>query len=331
MREGRILITGATGFLGGAAARELRAAGHAVLATGRNAVAGERLRREGFDFQSCELGRDPDGVRRLAAGASAVVHCAALTSHWGPERSFREANIAATRHVIDAARESGARLVHVSTPSVLFGFGDSPDLREDAPWPQPPANHYIATKRIAETLVREAADVPFLILRPKALIGPGDRSILPRVLRVAQKGRFPCFSGRDPRLDLTWIGDAARAVRLAVEAPETTFGKTYHISGGQALRLSEAFPLLFDACGLRVRFRPVPLRAALVLAGGLEAVSRLVTGERWEPPLTRYTVGLFAYEQTLDLSAARRDLGYLPQKDIREALVECGHRWREEK
>ena len=150
------------------------------------------------------------------------------------------------------------------------------------------------------------------------------------MIRSARRGFFPVFKECDPFLDLTLIDDAVRAIVLAIEAGEQCIGKTYHITSGSPMRVSEAFTLLFEGCGLDVRFVPLSRDGALAVAGGLEKLSHLFTAGKWEPPLTRYTVGSLAYEQSLDISAARADLGYLPQTDIRSALRECGRRWREQ-
>lgn len=326
----RILITGATGFLGGATARELKRSGYEVVATGRKTKVGEQLRSEGFHFERCDLASEKETLRRLADGCEAIVHCAALSSPWGRRADFQASNVAATRSVLEVCRETGARLIYISSPSVTFGLFDQHLIREDAAWPEPAANHYIATKREAETLVTGQDSVPAITLRPKALIGPGDTTLLPRVIRTARRGFFPSFKENDPLLDLTLSDDAVRAITLALDAGELCVGKTYHITSGSPIRVSEAFALLFEACGLEVRFVPITTQGALAVAGGLEMLSRFFTAGKWEPPLTRYTLGSLAYEQSLDISAARADLGYLPQTDIRSALRECGRRWREQ-
>lgn len=325
----QVLITGATGFLGGTAARDLRQAGWQVITTGRNSRIGDALCRDGFLFQPCDLAEDPITLRRLMEGCQAVVHCAGLSSPWGRDRDFNTCNVVATKEILDACRDSGARLIHISTPSVAFSFVHQSGLNEEAPWTLPPANQYIATKRAAELLVKEATGVPSITLRPKALIGPGDTTLLPRVIRTARRGFFPKLGNDDPRLDLTWVGDATNAIRLALEAPDRFLGKIYHITSGQPMPVSEVFSRLFEACGLSVRFLPVSTGTALAAAGCLEWISHLLTAGRWEPPLTRYSVGSLAFEQSLDISAARRDLGYVPQMDIREALAICGKQWRE--
>jgi nucleoside-diphosphate-sugar epimerase len=327
----RILITGATGFLGGAVARQLRRGGHEVLATGRNMGMGERLEKEGISFRACDLAADEAGVGEMVNGCDAVVHAAALSAPWGGRSAFIAANIVATRHVVRACDRAGVRrLVHVSSPSVAFDFREQLGLKEDAPWTAPPANDYIATKREAEMIVADAAQrsLDAIILRPKALFGPGDTTLLPRVIRVAQKGTFPLLGDGDPLMDLTGIADAVNAVNAALHAPATCRGRIYHITSGDPQPRSAVLGTMLEACGLKVAYRSISLGKALMLAGLLELLSRLFTLGKWEPPLTRYSVGAMACGQTLDISAARRDLLYAPQTDVLAALKQCGEEWR---
>ncbi len=327
----RILITGATGFLGGAVARELQRQGYPVLATGRDLRKGQALTDAGIAFQPCDLSADPVALRRLTDGCAAVVHAAALSAPWGRRAAFVAANVQATENVVQACENSGVRrLVHISSPSVLFDFAEQSALKEDATGRARPANDYIATKRAAEQLIAAAVrrGLNAVVLRPKALFGPGDTTLLPRMIRVAQNGAFPLFGAGDPLLDLTWIGDAVQAVLAALRAPSRCQGRVYHITSGDPQPRSVVLRTILEACGLPVRFRPIPIATAMTLAGLLECVSRAFTLRRWEPPLTRYTVGALAYGQTLDISAARTDLSYAPQTDVLAALKRCGELWR---
>lgn len=323
----RILITGATGFLGGAVARELHRHGHSVLATGRDARKGNALQSIGIAFQPCDLSGDMAAVERLVRGCDAVVHAAALSAPWGRRADFDAANVSATRTIVQACTSVGMRrVVHVSSPSVSFEFAEQRGLREDQPWNAPAANDYIATKRVAERLVVEAAlaGLDALVLRPKALFGPGDTTLLPRVIRVAKRGPFPLFGTGDPPLDLTWIGDAVSAVIAAIRAPATCRGRVYHVTSGDPQPRSLVLRTILEANGLPVRFREIPLPKAMAIAGTLEWASRAFTLGRWEPPVTRYSVGALAYGQTLDISAARADLQYAPQGNVLAALRQCG-------
>lgn len=302
-----------------------------MQATGRNREAGAALEREGISFQACDLAADAGVVHRLVDGCDAVVHAAALTSPWGTRREFRAANVTAARYVIDACIRTGVkRLVHISSPSVFFDFKDQPNLKEDAPWIEPPANLYIETKREAEFLVLQAVagGLDAIMLRPKALFGPGDTALLPRIVRVARRGFFPLFGEGDPLMDLTWIGDAVAAVRLALNAPASCRGRVYNITSGDPQPRNAVLRAMLESCGLQVRFRRIPLNRALAVASVMETISRVFTLSRWEPLATRYSVGVQGFPQTLDISAARADLGYDPQTDVLAALRECGAEWR---
>ena len=329
MKSRTVLVTGATGFLGGAVARHLHHSGWKVLATGRNAAAGSKLANDGIPFTQCHLEADRPMLQSMVNQASHVVHCAALSSPWGKYNEFFQANVIATRNILTACQQAPiTRLVAISTPSVSFDFAAQRNLSEDAPWPEPPANHYIATKRQAELEVRAAISqgLPAVILRPKALFGPGDTTLIPRVLKVAARGKFPLF-GPDCLLDLTWIDDAVATVTLALTKP-AALGNIYHITSGQPLSRQLVLTTLFDACGMQVKFKQLSLPFALRLGSALEFISRCGTLSNWEPPLTRYSVGALGYGQTLDISNARRDLEYAPQTDLLARLRDCGQAWR---
>jgi len=322
----RVLVTGATGFLGGAIARELARQGVAVRGIGRNLRVGADLESCGVSFQSCDLARERGRLRELVKECDAVVHAAALSAPWGPRAKFVAANVDVTRHVLEAcASAKVGRLVHISSPSVLFALQHQHKLTESTPWSSRAGNHYIATKREAELRAIAAGAV---VLRPRALFGPGDTTLLPRIIRVARRGVFPLVGAEDPLMDLTWIGDAVEAVGLALAAPDCCRGRTYHISSDDPLPRSEVLGTLLSACGLNVRYRHVPIGQALAVAGALEWTSHVLTLGRWEPPLTRYSAGVLAFTQTLDVTAAREELGYAPQTDVRAALEECGRAWR---
>jgi nucleoside-diphosphate-sugar epimerase len=326
-----VLVTGATGFLGGAVARWLNARGWSVTGTGRRTEMAARLLESGIRFVACDLSLKGGGLEGLLdqlGPGGRIVHCAALSSPWGRRSGFVASNVLATQRLVELALvRKIPHFVHISTPAVSFSYEIQRNLPESTPWPAAPANHYIETKRLAELAVNQAAaqGLPATILRPKALFGPGDTTLLPRLIKVAAKGRFPLF-GADVELDLTWIGDACRAVELALNAPPR--GRCYHVTSGCPMSRNLILKTLFDACGLNVRFRPMGRGFALGMGSALEWISKLGTLGHWEPPLTRYGAGTLAFGQTLDITAARRDLGYAPQTDLPARLIQCGNLYR---
>ncbi|MBN8612126.1 MAG: NAD-dependent epimerase/dehydratase family protein [Deltaproteobacteria bacterium] len=316
-----IVVTGATGFLGGALVRRLRAEGRSVIATGRDRRRGAALAREtGARFEPADLAM-PTETDRVIRGALAVVHSAALSSPWGDPRAFDRANVRATENVVQACeRFHVARLVHVSTPAVYFDFRAREGIRESDPLPGTMVNDYARTKLEAERVVTRAhaRGLATVILRPRALYGPGDTTILPRVVEALRRGQFPLLDGGRSLVDLTFIDDAVQALVCALSS-DRAIGGTYHVTSGDPRPIGEVIAALADGLGLARPTRHVSADRALVVAGVLEALHRALLPSI-EPRITRYTLGLLARTMTLDLTAARRDLGYAPRVALEEGL-----------
>ncbi|PYE56555.1 NAD-dependent epimerase/dehydratase family protein [Deinococcus yavapaiensis] len=307
-------MTGATGFLGGALVRRLVGEGVTVTATGRDEARGRALEALGVTFVPADL-TDGELVRALCRDRDVVFHCGALSSPWGRASHFHAANVLGTNNVVAGCLASGARLVHVSSPSVYGGLGDRRDIREDAEW-QEITTHYAHTKRLAETNVRRALPQA-TIVRPRAIFGPGDNAILPRVVRALRAGRLPIVGDGRTLVDLTFVDDAAEALVLCATR-DAAIGRTYNVTGGD---VRELWPLLFALCdrlGLAKPKRRLSKRAAWNLGHTLERVAAATGG--WEPPLTRYTVTVLSTSLTLDISAVRGELGYRPTVSVDEGL-----------
>ena len=324
------LVTGGTGFVGGALARRLHAQGARVMALGRNPEAGAALAREGIGFVRADLA-DAVAVAEACQGQDMVFHCGALASPWGPYARFYAANVTGTENVIDGCQQHGVqRLIHVSTPSVYFGTQPRLNVREDAPLPAKPLSHYAATKRLAELAVERAhaAGLPTITIRPRAIFGPGDNVLLPRLLRQVRSGRLRVIGAGDTVADLTYIDNVVDALLLCAEAPAHALGRTYNITNGETVRLWDLVARLCVALGYPPPHKRISMRAALAVAGALEAVYTLLPGR--EPPLTRYTVRMLAQDATLDITAARRDLGYAPRVSIEDGLTRFVEWWRDQ-
>jgi nucleoside-diphosphate-sugar epimerase len=312
----KIVVTGATGFLGTHLCHHLHRLGHEILALGRDRQKGAALAATGISFEAVDLGRISEVSRWQAADA--MVHAAALSSAWGARRDFELANVIGTRNALDmACRLAVKRFVFISSPSVGFRFRDQLDLVETAPLPLP-VNAYAATKAMAEDLVR-ASGLNTIILRPRGLYGKGDAALLPRLIRAAVTRPLPLLRKGAAVTDLTHIDDVVAAIVLSIEAPPLFGGRTYNISGGEALTIRKIIEETAQAAGVTVRFQPVPVLLALAAARGGEYAARWRAGQP-EPVITAYGVGVLAFSQTLDLTAARKDLGYCPQVDFAEGL-----------
>ena len=305
-----VLVTGASGFLGGALVRDLRSEGRAVLATGRDVGICAEVGALPLDLA------DAEAVAVLTAaaervGVTGIVHAAALSAPWGTVAEFRRCNVGATQTVLEVARRlGGVRVVHISTPSVCFRFADQLGLREDAALP-PPVNAYAATKAEAEVLARAAGAV---VLRPRGIYGAGDRALLPRLVRAIQAGPLPLMRGGQAATYLTHVADVVAAIRAALASEAAG---VFHISGGVALPIRAVVEAVAARAGVEPRWRALPVPLVMAAARALEWRGAL-TGV--EPRVTRYGVGLFAYTQTLDISRAARELGWRPVVGFDEGL-----------
>ncbi|GAA3406387.1 NAD-dependent epimerase/dehydratase family protein [Paenibacillus hodogayensis] len=323
----KALVTGGTGFLGGRLALSLRDRGWDVTALGRNPQKGKELRRRDIRFEQADL-RDGDRVLAACAGQDAVFHCGALSSSWGAYADFHAHNVLGTEHVLAGCRRHGAaRLIHVSTPSVCFGGAERLNVRETDPLPAKQASPYAETKRLAERAVLAACSegLPAVIVRPRALFGPGDASILPKLLAANMTRGIPLIDGGRALIDLTFVDNAVQALLLCQSAPEAVCGRIYHVTNGEPLPFREAVDMLFRLLGIPVRYKPLPYTAAYAAAWLMEMSAHLL---RKEPMLTRAMAGMLGRSQTLDIGAARRELGYSPTVGV-EAGMQVYADWRQ--
>ncbi|HEY5712764.1 MAG TPA: NAD-dependent epimerase/dehydratase family protein, partial [Allosphingosinicella sp.] len=229
----RALVTGATGGLGRTLVPALVAAGYDVTATGRDPAAGAELEAAGARFVAADL-CDPE-ADLVPEGTDVVFHLAALSSPWGRARDFAAINVDATRRLLDRARAPGCDcFVYASTPSIYAEPRDRLDINEASPPARRFVNDYAATKYQAEQAVLAASSDEFrtIAIRPRAIVGPHDKVLLPRLIRASRRGRMPLPNGGRALIELTDVRDAAAAFLAADAARERSAGQAFNISGG---------------------------------------------------------------------------------------------------
>jgi nucleoside-diphosphate-sugar epimerase len=321
----RILVTGATGGLGRNAVRILLERGVQVRATGRNRNVGQALSDEGAQFVACDLASCTQGeVLALTEGIDAVWHCAALSSPWGAEKNFFAANVDATRKLLEAAGASGvASFIHISTPAIYFDYTNRVDVPESFR-PAAFVNAYARTKALAETEVQGAVQrypaMRCIVLRPRAIFGPHDQVLMPRLARVlrARGGSLPLPRGGAARIDVTYVDNVVHAMWLATTNAGLASGSAYNVTNQESAQLGDILQRLFgDALGrpFRIVALPYPLMAAL--ARVMQALA-CVSGK--EPALTAYSVGAIGFDMTLDNTLARQQLAYFPPVSLDEGI-----------
>lgn len=317
-----ILVTGGSGFLGGAALRQLVARGDSVRSLQRGDS--PQLRALGVDVVRADLG-DRQAVIDATKGCSAVLHIGAKAGVWGRYEDYHRANVIGTRNVIDACIEHRVRrLVYTSTPSVIHTGGDVEGVNETAPVATHFDTAYPATKAEAESMVLAAnsATLATVALRPHLIWGPGDPQLTARILARGRTGRLRLVGGGKKKIDSVYIDNAANAHLLALDhlAPAAVCaGKVYFISQDEPMRQCDLINGILAAGGLPPCDKSISPGVAYVVGAVMEFLWRL-TGRTDEPMMTRFLARQLATAHWYDISAAKRDLGYLPHVSIAEGL-----------
>lgn len=294
----RILITGASGFVGGAFLR--RFAGRTdlqMLGVARRAVDLPNYRQVDVS-KPLDLSFDPD----------VVIHAAARASPWGTRDEFVLQNVQATRSVVDyCTRHGHPRLVYISSSAVFYREEHQFGLTEMSPIGPHFVNDYAATKYAGELALRDYAG-PKVILRPRAVFGPGDTVLFPRILASARQGRLPLFVGQDQTVmgDLIFIDTLCDYLLAAATAP--VLSGSYNLTNAQPVPLQAFLLDVLQRLDLALPHRRVKVSTALRAASVTEYLYRLfhLAGE---PPITRFGVGVFAYSKTFDVHRMLSDLG----------------------
>ncbi|MFJ4777298.1 NAD-dependent epimerase/dehydratase family protein [Streptomyces sp. NPDC088762] len=291
----RIAVTGASGFCGGHVARAAAAGGAEVVCVGRRpGPLGEHR------FWDAALG-EPD-----LSGTDLVVHCAAAVGDPAPrsaaETLMHAVNVDGTRRLLRAA--GGRPVVWVSSASVYDPHRDRGLVREDHPRGRH-LNAYGRTKAAGEALALAAGAV---VLRPRAVYGPGDTQLLPRLLSRVRAGTL-LLPGPDVRLSLTAVENLADACLAAAGWPPGA----YNVADADPYSRDAAVGAVLRAHGVRARIRHLPLALARTAARLAETLPTA------EPPLSRYAVDQLAHPVVLDLTRARSQ-GWTPRRNLEDHL-----------
>jgi len=315
----RVLVTGGGGVVGGAVVSALIDRGHDVRSFSRGDYPHQRAR--GVEVVRGDLA-DLGAVERAVDGCDAVVHTAAKAGFSLDARPFVTANVVGTANVIAACRRRGVpRLVHTSTPGVVYDGRSITGGDESLPYATDYDAPYPATKARAEQLVLAANGdgLATVALRPHLVWGPGDTQLTAEILRRARAGRLRLIDHGTAIVDATFIDDAAAAHVLALDALDGPAAVGRRSVAGRALFIGSDHPLpiatmvngILSAAGLPPERRSVPFGVAYSLGALCEAAWR-ATRRSGQPPVTRHLARQQATSHWFDLSAARRDLAYRP-------------------
>ena len=318
----KVVVSGASGFLGGRLVKYLAFNGHEVFALSRN-----QRRKAEFEALGIQLiSDDPYAKEKLKdtlANKDILVHCAALSSPWGRSEDFHQINVGLTQQLLEAARKANVqRFINISSPSIYFDFKDRLGIKESDPLPEQFVNAYAETKLLAEkwALSQHGNGIEVISLRPRAIIGAEDQVLFPRLMRAYETGRLRIIGDGNNLADFTSVYNLVRAIEACMHAEAPALGQSYNISNGEASPMWQEINYLIEALGNPPIQKKLPYSMAMGVAGFLEWKSKFFGGG--EPKLTRYGAGVLAKSFSLDINKAQKNLGYKVEMNTREALEE---------
>jgi dihydroflavonol-4-reductase len=306
-KKGLVLVTGASGFIGGAVVRRLVSEGFSVRALARTSS----LRSNIPDL--CEVVEgditDEASVRAAMRGVSRVFHLAANYRIWAPDPQpvFR-VNVRGTEIVMREALRAGVeRIVHTSSVATLKAANGSPCTERDRISPEKAIGAYKQSKVLSERLVErmiEEERLPAIIVCPSAPLGPGDVKPTPtgRIVSEALRGGMPAYV--ETGLNIAHVDDVAVGHLVAMECGE--IGERY-ILGGENLTLRDLLTEISRVTGQGGPRFKLPAGPLMPLAYANEWGARLLG---YEPFLHCDSLKMSRTRMFFDDGKARRELGY---------------------
>lgn len=312
----RVLVTGASGLLGGTVARLLAQRGDDVVLMQR--------RPSGLDLPE-RLGdlRDPNDVRSAVRGVDGVIHLAAKVNVVGAWADYVAANVEGTRTLLDAARGAGVvRFVHVSSPSVAHAGRSLVAAPAGPADPRAARGSYSRSKAMAEriALAAHGPDMAVVAVRPHLVWGPGDTQLVARIVERGRSGRLALVGRGTALIDTTYVDNAAEALVAALDAAEAAGGEAYVVSNGEPRPVAEILTAICAAAGVRGPRRSVPFPVAWAAGAAVDGLWSTLRRDD-DPPITRFLAEQLATAHWFDQRRTRQALGWAPRVGLDEGFA----------
>ena len=310
----RVLVTGATGFIGSRLVRRLLARGDTVRVLVRDL---SRARELGaVQLHEGDL-LDPESLEGAGRDVDRVIHCASMLGKWGTDESLiRDVNVTGTVNLVRAVAAAGARgLLHLSAGGVT---GPVASRAVDESYEPHPATAYERTKLEGERQALAVAaelGLAATVVRPTFTYGPGDPHKL-ALFRAIRRGRYAFIGDGESVNHPVFIEDLLNGIELALERGRA--GETYIIGGERPITKRELVHTIADALGARRPRLCIPRWFAAAGASVFEILGRSIG---FEPILTHSRVMMMADNFGYSIKKATDELGYTPQTDLRTGIA----------
>lgn len=318
----KVLVTGATGFIGKHLVRKLTGQGDNVRCLVRATSNIAPLQKMGVEFATGDI-THYESVLDAAQGVDLIYHGAALVEVGAAGRSeYYLLNVEGVRNILKACEAAGVkRLIHISTQSVAFDFSPKHNAGETEPFPRKYRDFYSETKALGETEVLNAAKegrVSAVAIRPTWVWGPGDTTILPIMAKMARRKQLVLVGGGRAEASTSYVENVCDSLILAAKHEEIS-GEVFLVTDDERITAREFICGMADAAGFARPRLSVPYGVAYVSAAVFEKLHAL-SGSKKPPLMTRYAIALTGRNLTYSCEKAKRMLGYEPAVNVQEGM-----------
>jgi nucleoside-diphosphate-sugar epimerase len=319
-----VLVTGASGFLGGRLAEVLVQRGEQVTVLARTGSDLRHLSELVGSRLTVVRGSLTDiaPIKEAVHEASHIFHCAAASTDWAPIRVYLESNVKGTEMMLRAARDARQlqRFVHVSTTDV-YGYpvvpcSEAGALRDVGL----PYNH---TKILAEEAVWRAAredDLPVTVFRPATIYGPRGKAFVTDIANLLQKRQMTFIDGGRAAGGFLYVDNAVDAMIAAAWCPGAK-GEAYNLTDGTGVDWKSYVSALAEGLGCKAPWINLPYAVAVTVANAMEAPYRWLKWLPGRPMLTRHAVALLGKNQEFPSDKARLKLGNFSRVSLADGLA----------
>lgn len=316
-----VLVTGASGFLGGHLVKGLCEKGYNVIGMVRDASNTDLVESIASELRYGDLTR-PDTLEEAMKGVEVVFHLAAYYTFHGKKDLYHKVNVEGTRSMLEAALKNRVkRLIYCSTTEVI-GAVKNPPADEDTPLN--PQYEYGRSKLKAEELVRQYGEkgLSFTIIRLSGIYGPRNIDdvsywTITSFAKNSLGTRFTVGSGEN-LIQFVHVEDVVKAFTLALEKEDASKNQIYIISDDKAYTYSEVYNILAELTGRKPPKRHIPKILAKILIAPIQLLNSLSGKENFLYHTS--TIDAVTSDRYYSVEKAKKDLGFKPAYDLKTGL-----------
>jgi nucleoside-diphosphate-sugar epimerase len=319
----KVLVTGATGFLGYHIAEQLLAQGHEVVNFSRSHT--NELDKLNVTTIKGDITNSQD-IDNALQGTEAIFHVASKVGMWGKWEDFYAINYLGTKNLVDAAKKVGIKtFVYTSTPSVVFGKDSIENGSSETPYPSEYLSLYAKSKALGEKYVLAAQSKDFNVtaIRPHLIYGERDKNIIPRLIESYKKGKLKIIGDGNNMVDVVYVENAAQAHIEAFNEllnEKKNAGKAYFIGQEKPVKLWDFINQILKSKGLGQVKKRISLPTAYMIGHLVEIFLKLFKIYNIHPPMTRFVALELGTSHYFDHEDAKRDFGHRPKVSLEESL-----------